>query len=149
MLSAAYHKEGALLVVSLHGRPEPDDYERLIEAGMVLDRDGLQLGKRTAEILLIEDGYPRPDATQRRRFTDTAQLLKVQKPLFALVTTSALIRGVLTAMTWVAPVRHTMGVFATFEEAARFMEAERGQLLPTLRRLYEQLWVAAARRRAT
>jgi hypothetical protein len=136
MLTAAHHNQEALLVVRLYGEPERDDYDRLLEAALTLDRHGAESGKRTAEILLIEDGYPRPDATQRRRIAESAQLLSAERPLFALVTTSSVIRGVLTVLGWLVPPRHEMGAFAGFEEAARWIEERRGQKLPVLRDMF-------------
>lgn len=59
--------------------------------------------------------------------------------LFALVSESTLVRGVLTAMNWIRRPLYEFSTFSTFEEAVKWVEQMRGRPAPMLPVLLEEV----------
>jgi len=104
-----------------------------------LDTDAVarNIEKRVV-ILIAMPGAPGPDAHWRKRYAQHAFESHGQT-FFAIVTDSAIQRGVLTAIQWITRNEKTISsAFATFEEACAAAESYRGTTLPQLRRLFEE-----------
>jgi hypothetical protein len=110
------------------------------------NRDGAAL------VLVLESGYPLPDAAARKRGVDARKDMKAH-PVVSVVTTNPLLRAGLVAARWLSPPPFEQHVAATFEDAVRFIEAKRGPTLRLLDRLYEEtaarLALQASGRRGT
>jgi hypothetical protein len=92
-----------------------------------------------ALILIIDDDYPVPDATWRRRYAELRDHSPYERYRVAIVTRSSLIRGAHTAINWVRPPSRKFQTesFATFDAAAAWVGA--GATSPGLSRLHQAL----------
>jgi hypothetical protein len=100
------------------------EYERILEAIEKLDRDGKLANKTVAFVLVIDAQSEAPPPKYRRRLAEQRRELTSPQVLMAIVSPSALTRGVLTAMNWVSPppAHVKMANPATIEEAAAWVE---------------------------
>jgi hypothetical protein len=120
-----------------------DDYETRIQQ---LDR--FVAGReRSALILVMEKGYPLPDARMRKRFVEARRNIQ-SRPVVAIVSEHPLLRLVVTAAHWISPLPFPHQVCSTVPEAIAWIESQRGPTLRVLDRLYEEA-VASLRARAT
>jgi hypothetical protein len=138
MYTFAYSKACLTLVGLLTGESSTDDdYERLYQSVSAIEADWLaDPGKTTITVLVTDPSHARPNATWRARFAELRKRSRIKKRAFALVTSSLLLRGAYKAINWLAPPSHPQDVFATFEEAAQWVEGVLGQPHPILRRLF-------------
>jgi len=124
-----------------------DDFDRYLAA---IDELIIRTRGRTdlAAIILVDEGNPPPNAKHRQRM---AQRVKGDdlKLVQALVTSSPLVRGVMTVMTWVTRSRfEATTVCATLDEAIRWVEAKRGPRRAVFAALHSQARRAAEKRSA-
>lgn len=138
MHTFGYDAQTLTLVGLLSGKGGDEDVEDFVRVGLLLDEEGVRQGRLTAHMVVVEDGYPRPSPSARRNMAESLKKFKVHRPLFALVTTSSLIRGVTTIMKWLAPQVHEVESFSTFEAAAEWLEKKRNERLPILAALYAE-----------
>jgi hypothetical protein len=105
-----------------------------------LDRQGKAQSKPVAFVLVVDPKSPMPDAQWRRRFAEQRKAMVAPFVFIAVVVSSTVARGVMTAMNWLAPdPPHVRSVnHATFDEAARSIELAQGTPAGVLRRLYEE-----------
>ena len=125
MFTEAFDEERGFVVWLLTGTTNSDeDYQRYVDSIVRLDR--VAAGKhRPVAMLVVEAGNPAPGPTWRRRIAAASTSL-VSQPVFVLVTTSTLVRGVLTAINWLRPPSYPFAARATFEEGLRWVEDQRG-----------------------
>lgn len=146
MYSFTYDKNAAAMVGVLRTTPyfnEDEDYAILLDsiaqhiyAGR--QRDSFKF------ILVVDEQVPMPNATWRRRFAKSRSRPMISF-YFAVVTSSALLRGVLTMVNWVSPPPEGSATtsVATFEEAVGWMEQRLARRLPVFKKLYEEASVDA------
>jgi hypothetical protein len=139
MFSFAYNQlEGAMVGV-YRGEFEGDrDHQRLLDSLVLLDRE--DTGTRYRLYVLVTDPrIPRPNATWRRRFAEFKDAT-CNPTLFAFVSPSALLRGVITTVNWVTPatVKVQTSAHATFPDASRWLEERCDRRLPFLDSLYKK-----------
>lgn len=125
MFTEAFDEERGLAVWLLSGTSNSDeDYARYVDSIVRLDRVGV--GKhRPVAMLVVDAGNPAPGPAWRRRIAAASSFLK-SEPIFMLVTTSTLVRGVLTAINWLRPPSYPFATRATFDEGLHWIEAQRG-----------------------
>lgn len=109
-----------------------DEYVACVKTldGVATNREG------SALVMVLDDGYPLPNAEARKRGVDARKDMK-SRPVVAVVTTSALMRAALVAARWVSPPPFEQAVVATFDEAVAFIESKRGSTRQLLHRLYQ------------
>jgi hypothetical protein len=87
-----------------------------------------------AAILVADPGNPVPNASWRRKIAAASSSFEAT-PLFALVSSSPVVRGIATAINWIRPPPYEAAVFAHFDEAVAWIESKRGQKQPVFDRL--------------
>lgn len=117
-----------------------EHYDRLLEAGAKLGEAALTKGKFAISVVLVTRDFPRPNATQRKRLAE-ARLRSVQKSFTAIVTSSAIVRGLLKTLHWIVPADPLVEerIFASLEEAVPWLEKERGEKLPIVYALAKKI----------
>lgn len=126
MYTCGFDKEKAMLVVVWSGTSNSsEDYQRLVADMSELDRCAAAQGRPAITIVEVEPGNPRPSSLERQQLIDpvNSQTL-ASRHYFALVTTSTLARGVLTAVGWFvsASARRQNSCHADFEKALAWLE---------------------------
>jgi hypothetical protein len=140
MLELVVDVEAHVMLACMAGGQVTSDHERVYEAIEDLDRGGRERRHAIGMIFVVSRDNPAPEAYWRRRFAEQRNTLRSPRVLLAMVTQSAIMRGVLTAMSWIAPepVNMTTITHATFEESAEWMEANQGTSRTVLRGLLRQ-----------
>lgn len=109
------------------------DFEAYVASLAKLRTSALRAGVGTG-LQWVERGNPPPNATWRRRIAE-ASASYPPNCVFALVSDSAMIRGIATAINWLRPATYDFTSTATFDEAFQWMAARRdGATLATLKR---------------
>jgi hypothetical protein len=143
MYSEAMDRERGLLVVIFSGKVNTEaDYERYLasikemQRARAGDQDGVRerLRGRFVLILIVDEGNPAPTAAQRKRIAEETANIGAEAS-FAVVTSSMLIRGVVTAINWLRPPKYGVLVTGSFSEAVQWAERRRGEPLPALHEL--------------
>ena len=143
MFTFSYDPLTASLVGLYGGAPNTDrDYARALGAFETLYREA---GSRiAAAALVIEPGMSPPSAKWRARFAD---LNAIQSRFcLAIVTESAIVRGIITAVHWIKPPSAGQKVvsLARFDAAVPWLETECGRPLAGMYRMTAQLRLPAA-----
>lgn len=113
-----------------------DDFQRYLDT--IARFDGMAAGWSHAfAVMMVDRDNPRPDAMWRKRIAEASTNLK-SRPMFALVSPSPIIRGVLTAINWVRPPPFETAAFATLEDARRWGEAAQKRSLAVLPQLLQR-----------
>ena len=148
MFSQAWDPVDALVVwLFSHEENSDDDYERYIRCIHEMDARGADR-ELPAAILVVDPGQPAPNAAWRRRIAEASATMK-SKALFAVVSESAVVRGVVTAINWIRPPPYEHAVERSFDDAVAWIERRRGRALHNPRKLLaEAREVAAERARA-
>ena len=90
---------------------------------------------RAAYALIVDPDNPRPDAMWRKRIADASAHLR-SNPLVSLITKSAAIRSVVTAVNWFRPPPYSIKCHESLEASAAWIAAQRGRdVLEVMRRL--------------
>jgi hypothetical protein len=112
--------------------------EQLFHAVDELDRAGKLKQRPVGFVLVLDPGAPQLDANWRKRFAEQRRDMKSPRVYISIVTQSPVLRGVLTAINWVSPdPPHVESLnHNTFLEGAAWIEKQRGERLPSLRRLH-------------
>lgn len=139
MVSLAYDLATHVLVGYVGGQATAAENEVLMAEIDKLDRNGRHRGKTVAMLLVLGPDAQAPNAHWRRLAEQRKAL--VAPVYISVVTTSAVLRGVLTAMNWMfTPPSHVKTQHhATFEEGAAWIELSQGTPQATLRRLYKEV----------
>jgi hypothetical protein len=116
------------------------DYERVLAAIETLDQDGRLANKPVAFMLVVDADSERPPPIWRRRLAQQRSGLTSPRVLMAIVSPSALTRGVMTAMNWVSPPpAHVQMVnHATVGEATAWIERLQGTSRGVVQRMFEE-----------
>jgi hypothetical protein len=140
MITHAYDPAMHVLLTQVTGSSTSPDNERFMQAIDKLDQNGRDQGHAIAMILLLGADAAPPDAHWRRRFAEQRKALAAPAAYLSVVTTSALLRGVMTAMNWISPPPpHIKSQHhATFTEAAAWVELTQGAKGSALRALYAE-----------
>jgi hypothetical protein len=131
----AFDPELRAAVLILTGATNSDaDYQAYVDT--ITEFDERCAGRDGAVVLVVDDKNPPPSAAWRKKIADSSAHLK-SKPVFALVSTSVLVRGVVTAINWIRPPSYAHAVASTPQEAFQWAERQLGRSLP-FERLYAQ-----------
>jgi hypothetical protein len=114
-----------------------EDYERYCDAVKRLDELATTVPVPAFALVLDRDS-PRPDAVWRKRLAHARDGLR-SKPLVALVTESALLRGAIQAAQWISPRPFPFVVVERFDEAAAWIDGHRPGVSVLLTKLYQEL----------
>src|SRR5579864_3664497 len=104
MFSLTYDATRRLLVgFAAPGARKDAVYQRVLDAIHELDREGKAAGRPIAFMLVVDADSQRPPPMWRKRLAEQRRALTSPRVLMAIVSPSALTRGVMTAMNWVSP----------------------------------------------
>jgi|SRR5688572_29508748 len=118
-----------------------DDFQRYCDSVRRLDAQAA--GRTVAAVVIVDPENPPPSAAWRAEIGRVSKDL-VSKPVFALVSRRAIIRGVVTAVNWLTGSKSPFRATSTFADAVVFAERELGRDLPALTRLYEEVRARAS-----
>jgi hypothetical protein len=141
MLKLSIDLEACVMMASMAAGQTAEDHQRVYDAIAGLDRNGHERGLPIATVFLVSSDNPAPDADWRRRFAEQRKTLSSPRVFMSIVTRSAVMRGVLTAMNWMVPQPRQMTsvTHATFEECAEWVERVQGTPRITLQRLRDDV----------
>jgi len=147
MIQLAYDPSAHLLCAVASGQRSSTENEKLVAAIDELDRDGVAYKHTVALALELSPTSAPPDAYWRRRFAIQRQGMKAPRVFTSIITTSKVLRGVLTAMNWISPMPpHVKSVHhVTIDEAAAWLEIVQGAKGDRTRRLFAQMAVPLAK----
>jgi hypothetical protein len=151
MMGVGYDAEELLLVAVAGLPPTPDaDYAHLVATFDRLGADACRRCLPGIMVIVADRDSNVPSATWRQRIAESHK--RWHRPLrIALVTDSAIIRGVSTALRWMSGSRSTMtrSTHSVLAEAVDVLERETGRRLPRIQELHDSVRGAmAATRRA-
>jgi len=133
----AYDVQGMACVWLMSGTSNTDDdFARYIATIQRFDTMAAGWSSAVA-VMVVDKDNPRPDAVWRKRMADASTHIR-SKPVFALVSQSPIIRGVLTAINWLRPPPFETAAFASFEEATQWAQQRTGRSLPILAQLLDR-----------
>jgi hypothetical protein len=90
---------------------------------------------RGAYAIIVDPENPRPDAAWRKKIADASADIR-SNPAVSLITKSAAIRSVITAVNWFRPPRYEIRCHESLESAAIWISALRSDnVLPAMQRL--------------
>ncbi len=135
MIRYRYDPLHAFAVMVLTPPQEATDIDEYVTCVKTLDafaanREG------SALVMVLEEGYPLPNAEARKRGVDARKDMK-SKPVVAVVTTNPLLRAAIAAARWISPPPFEQAVVTSFDDAVAFIDAKRGPTLKILHRLYD------------
>jgi hypothetical protein len=136
----------ALAVIVLAPPALETDIDEYVASVKMLDAVGANR-EGSALVLVLESGYPLPDAGTRKRGVDARKDMK-SRPVVSVVTSNPLLRAALVAAHWISPPPFEQHIAATFDEAVRYIEAKRGPTLGLLERMYGESSAHLALRRS-
>jgi hypothetical protein len=147
MLALSVDLAAHVMVASMTGVQVAADHARVYAAIEDLDRKGREDDHSIAMVFVVARDNPAPDAYWRRRFAEQRKTFGSPRVLLSIVTQSAVMRGVLTAMRWIAPEPPTMTcvTHATFEKCAEWVEQNQGTPRTALRALLDDAESGARR----
>jgi hypothetical protein len=99
----AFDETNAVLLGIFTGRKGPEDLERHTEAWKRVDAVAHSQGKGALFVIFPDVGYPTPNSRDRQRFADLESACLSSPSALILVTRSALLRGILTAVSRLYP----------------------------------------------
>jgi hypothetical protein len=139
MFSYSHNILDQLAVCVLLPPPEHDDWDALVQALVAVDKSSTPQKQEFLAIIAIGEAYPRPDATIRRRLGDLRARLLSRRHL-VLVSVAPALRGLLTALDWIAPRPPEERAVAapTFEAALKLLEEHRPRSRHSLRTLLDE-----------
>jgi hypothetical protein len=116
------------------------DYERVVTSIAKLDEDGARAKARVAFVLVIDAGSEAPPPVWRKRLAEQRKTFKSPAVFMAIVSPSALTRGVLTAMNWISPPPEHVQTAnpGTIGEAAVWVERQQGTTRGIVQRMAEE-----------
>lgn len=125
---------GSVVCLFSGDRNSDDDFVRYLVAVDYLDKTAA--GREDCVVITVVDaGNPPPDAKWRQKIGERSKTLRTHA-IAALVSSSPVIRGVMTVLNWLAPDRfREQVVVSTFDDAVRWIDARRPGRTVLLRRL--------------
>jgi hypothetical protein len=141
MLEIAYDHSAVVLVARISGTVSDKELLQFGDALFTLDAAGLELKRTPVTILIVIMSGSPPSADQRRLMSELWKPMKAPLHVFGLVSTSPVARGVMKVVQWLNPpgTKRREAVHGSFEDAAKWAEKERGEPIPALRVLAQQL----------
>lgn len=131
-MGVGFEPRGAVLVVIRDESPSPTEYEDFLYEMQALDAAGVACKVQPVCILVTSPKTPAPDAYWRKRYAELARASKCDVH-FALVTESAIQRGVLTAIRWLlGNAKGVAEAHASFDAACAGARKATGRSLPEL-----------------
>ena len=118
MFFSVFDEGSATLVGRYEGQAQTDaDHARCLEAIRAADACAVARNIPCICVLVIPTGVERPPAVWRTRMAETNNALRATEHRLALVMSDTLLRGVLTAITWLTRPRpgHQMKPFDSFD----------------------------------
>lgn len=123
MFAHEFDLELRAVVFLFSGKHNSDeDYAAYLDAIAELDRRAA--GLEVIAIQVIDPGNAVPSAAWRKRIADSTAHMK-SRPYYIMVTTSAIVRGVMTAINWLRPPPYEFAVASTFDEALLLVNRRR------------------------
>ena len=86
-------------------------------------------------LLFVTADNPMPNAKWRKKFAESSMAIK-SKPILAFVSTSPVMRGIVTAVNWIRPAPFEFEILSTFDRGVAFLEDRRGAPLPRLGEMF-------------
>jgi hypothetical protein len=130
-------------MVGMLVRPFNDegDNSSILESIEKHQAESLNLKGDGTVILVVDRDYPNPSAKWRKKFAEARDRQRFARILLAVATPATHLHGVLTAINWMRPVspKFEAESFLSFDDAVRWVETKRGNRLPVLQRLYEEV----------
>ena len=126
---------------------KPDDIDLYAGAYARVADAATTGGKSAVFIMIPEPGYPSPNSAERHRYAALKDGWSSPN-LFILVTRSALLRGVMTAVSWLSPFTERQRAVAceSFADVLVEVGRYRGDAVRPLQRMYATLYGRLDRR---
>lgn len=128
----------SVIAVGIFSGPDNSDadFQAYIESFEVLDRIAYdEARERGVYTVVVDPENPRPSALWRKRIADASAHLR-SNPLVTLVSQSAAIRSVVTAINWFRPPPYSIKCHDSIEASAAWIQSQRaGNALEIMRRL--------------
>jgi hypothetical protein len=124
-----------------------DDYQNVVTILEQLANTSPPAGEPSVFILIMLPGSTRPPAMWRQRFAQAERRGHGKRIAFVIVSESAALRGIRTAMNWLAPppAGYETAALASLDDAIAWTERKRPGTGPTLRGLYHDVSTRVAR----
>ena len=119
-----------------------DDYRRYLET--ILALDAARADEDAAGLVVADPGNPPPPSVWRRKIADATRTIQ-SRTAFALVSSSPVMRGVMTAINWLRPPPYRSRACASVDDATAWLEKELGRPLPIARLIEDARAQAAGR----
>jgi hypothetical protein len=151
MLKISTDFNAHVMVAAMASGQTQEEHAQVYAAIAALDRSGREHAHPIAFVYLVAPDNKPPDAHWRRRFAEQRKAFGSPRVFLSIVTESAVMRGVLTAMNWIVPQPRMMTstTHATFEECATWIQQVQGTPRAVLERLRGEVqWNAIERERA-
>jgi hypothetical protein len=151
MLKISTDLNAHVMVAAMASGQTQEEHGQVYAAIAELDRGGREHAHPIAFVYLVAPDNSAPDAHWRRRFAEQRRTFGSPRVFLSIVTQSAVIRGVLTAMNWIVPQPRMMTstTHRTFEECATWIEQVQGTPRAVLSRLRDEVqWNAVEREHA-
>jgi hypothetical protein len=125
--------------------PIVEDYEGVVRVLTLMASVSPKAGEPSVFILDVLPGSARPPPVWRKKFADAEKLGHGKRVAFAVVTDSALLRGIRVAVSWIAPppAGYEATALATLEEAVEWVEKSRPGTSAALRELHREATMRA------
>ncbi len=137
MFRLAFDRSSVIAVGVFSGRENTDaDYQAYIKSFEQLDSIAFhQQKERAVYAVIVDPENPRPSATWRKQVAEASANIR-SNPLVSLITRSAAIRSVVTAINWFRPPTYSIKCHESLEASAAWIQAQRsGDILFILRKL--------------
>ncbi len=137
MFRLSFDRQNLIAVGVFSGGENTDaDFQAYIDSFAQLDTIAFtNRHERAVYALIVDPDNPRPDAMWRKRIADGSANIR-SNPLVSLITKSAAIRSVVTAVNWFRPPTYSIKCHDSIEAAAAWIGAQRsGDVLAIMRKL--------------
>ena len=128
----------SLIAVGVFSGPDNSDadFQAYVDSFQVLDQIAYEEAReRGVYTVVVDPENPRPSALWRKRIADASAHLR-SNPLVTLVSKSAAIRSVVTAINWFRPPPYSIKCHDNIEASAAWIQSQRaGNILEIMRRL--------------
>jgi len=128
------------------GGDADEDYRRHIDGMRAAIKAAAARPEQLTIVIVQDPGYPAPNAHWRQIVAEMTSHPQF-KATTAIVTSNALIRGVITALSWLRPRHYKEELWADAAAALAWLEKERGRALPELRACAGRLGVVGEEQR--
>jgi hypothetical protein len=150
MQTLVYHPAQTTLLTMISGAVTDQEWQEMYDALLLIIEDSRR--KKTSPIIISfsDPSTTRPNATWRKKLAETRNLGdKSRRSFFVLVTSSAMLRGLMIAINWIVPKADTEEnhVVNGFTEAYRWLQERSGSQLSYIPAMYEELIKRASGRR--